>query len=980
MSESVSVEHSATLPAAADTLPEEVLVQSVSAHSASTDAVTPTKVVHPNIGSIASNPYLKHLFQDPTSLPAVGSGTVDAAAVNHQPNAAWVGIGTNSNGTGNSPGKPQLNINEPMPGRASVAPVSKAAGTSVASGGVTPPGKQPNTHHVPTTHTRSVPSSFQPTATSAILPTEYKLRSTCAAAFACVNCSLPVEKPVMVQNGEKLSCRNCAAPGQFQECPPFWLHFYEEIQKAFEPNPTVAAPIPSAGVHVTLPVVNPQHAHEKKHYVKVKTVPPSIATNVASEVKPAGNSPSRAPISVVEVLTPTSPSSGATSAQPAAATAGFPQTTPPDAKVTSLNPNLDHSAAAKRNSRSSTGNASTEAAPQQIANSAPPSTTIHAQPPAEVNHPSHPVGGKDAAEAEEAQAALEEEQRRRAEVQIQQAILAEAFAKLDQDEKIGRRQVGDESKLAFVDIQEKVSRSLKAISEETSKALRAKADEMYEAQRYADAITLYSKALARNDGTCKPVAILGNRSAAYFMSGEYRQAINDCMAGVKVDPTNVKLWLRAIRSCIRLGDLAQAQITIKLIDPRVMESQLKAEEERINRGVELLLKAESPGTPQAEVEENYKMLMTDFTENPTFFRLKFAECMFKQGKYDAVVDNLQKISAACRTPDVNFWIANALYHQGFEYFDRARSILSIPVREGDRRCSRLLDLINTVDQAKVEGNSNFGQRKFKESAEAYTRAIDADSSNSNIVRILYCNRAASYKELGRYREGIEDCNKAIAIDPDFAKAYARRARCHQQLNEFFQAVRDFKKAVSLDRSDSDFARELRLAEQAKKDDEAKDQDLYHVLGVSRSASAEEIKKAHRELMLKYHPDRNVNLTDEDEKKWVERKAKAVANAWETLKDPHKKADYDAKPYARRAGGMGGEGERHSAYHDAYSAATGTGPYGTRRTQTSYGSGHFGTGGAGTSTGTSSSGATGTGPSRTASDYANFRYPKREGFW
>ena len=62
-------------------------------------------------------------------------------------------------------------------------------------------------------------------------------------------------------------------------------------------------------------------------------------------------------------------------------------------------------------------------------------------------------------------------------------------------------------------------------------------------------------------------------------------------------------------------------------------------------------------------------------------------------------------------------------------------------------------------------------------------------------------------------------------------------------------------------------------------------DYYAVLGVSRDASEEDIKKAYRKLARKYHPD----VSKEQD---AEEKFKGVGEAYETLKDPEKRAAYD----------------------------------------------------------------------------------------
>ncbi len=77
-------------------------------------------------------------------------------------------------------------------------------------------------------------------------------------------------------------------------------------------------------------------------------------------------------------------------------------------------------------------------------------------------------------------------------------------------------------------------------------------------------------------------------------------------------------------------------------------------------------------------------------------------------------------------------------------------------------------------------------------------------------------------------------------------------------------------------------------------------DYYEVLSVSRSASADEIKKAYRRLAMKYHPDRNKDDAD------AETRFKEVKEAYEVLSDTDKRATYDQFGHEGLKGaGMGG---------------------------------------------------------------------------
>jgi len=75
-------------------------------------------------------------------------------------------------------------------------------------------------------------------------------------------------------------------------------------------------------------------------------------------------------------------------------------------------------------------------------------------------------------------------------------------------------------------------------------------------------------------------------------------------------------------------------------------------------------------------------------------------------------------------------------------------------------------------------------------------------------------------------------------------------------------------------------------------------DYYELLGVSRSADTEEIKKAYRKLALKHHPDRN------DGSKESEERFKEITQAYEVLRDPERRAAYDRYGEQGLRGGPG----------------------------------------------------------------------------
>src|SRR3989344_6009633 len=106
-------------------------------------------------------------------------------------------------------------------------------------------------------------------------------------------------------------------------------------------------------------------------------------------------------------------------------------------------------------------------------------------------------------------------------------------------------------------------------------------------------------------------------------------------------------------------------------------------------------------------------------------------------------------------------------------------------------------------------------------------------------------------------------------------------------------------------------------------------DYYQILGVSKNASAADIKKAYRKLALEYHPDRNKS-------KEAETKFKEVNKAYEVLSNPKKKETYDqfgeaaceqGGPGGPFGGGFEGQGGQYGPFTYTYSTSGGNFDFG-----------------------------------------------------
>lgn len=139
----------------------------------------------------------------------------------------------------------------------------------------------------------------------------------------------------------------------------------------------------------------------------------------------------------------------------------------------------------------------------------------------------------------------------------------------------------------------------------------------------------------------------------------------------------------------------------------------------------------------------------------------------------------------------------------------------------------------------------------------------------------------------KFTDAITHCNNALKIykDPQTLCDLAE-ALIGEELYD--DAVRSYQEAVEIDqnlqRAKEGIERARRLQKQSEK------RDYYKILGVTRSATKQEVVKAYRKMAQKWHPDNFAN--NESEKKIAEKKFIDIAAAKEVLTDPEKRAQFD----------------------------------------------------------------------------------------
>ncbi len=122
------------------------------------------------------------------------------------------------------------------------------------------------------------------------------------------------------------------------------------------------------------------------------------------------------------------------------------------------------------------------------------------------------------------------------------------------------------------------------------------------------------------------------------------------------------------------------------------------------------------------------------------------------------------------------------------------------------------ELKEKADKHKSEGNELMKQEKFKEALEQYNKAIEIDASNA----VYYCNRAAAYSKIADFTNSIEDCKNALKIDPSYGKAWGRLGLALLSNNQFEEAYEAYNKAIQLEPSNDGYKQNLKIVEEKLK--------------------------------------------------------------------------------------------------------------------------------------------------------------------
>ncbi|KAM5468018.1 hypothetical protein MauCBS54593_005300 [Microsporum audouinii] len=436
-------------------------------------------------------------------------------------------------------------------------------------------------------------------------------------------------------------------------------------------------------------------------------------------------------------------------------------------------------------------------------------------------------------------------------------------------------------------------------------------NKFFKAGEYYRAIQEYTKAV---DASPSSSTYLSNRAAAYISANRYSEALDDAKRADELEPGNPKIMHRLARIYTALGRPAEALQVYSNIRPPASAKDTAAAEAMLRNvtQAEETLRGEKGGSMVLFCLDQAVRGLGNGAQQPRNWLLMRVEAFLMMGNVNALGE-AQNIAMSLlrdnnQDPDAIFLRGRLFYLQGdndqaVKHFKRALSL-----DPDSSKIIKCLRMVQKLLRIKDEGNAAFKSRKYREAIDLYTRGLEVDPSNKDINSKLLQNRAQAHININQFEKAIDDCTKALECDPTYLKARRVRAKAYGGAGNWDEAVKELKDIAENHPGEKGIQEEIRNAEWELKKSQRKD--YYKILGVEKTATETEIKKAYRKLAIQHHPDKNVNGDSSDDTLFKE-----IGEAYETLSDPQKRQSYDngedlidpSNPFAHGGFGMGGMG-------------------------------------------------------------------------
>eukprot|EP01126_Amoeba_proteus_P025163 TRINITY_DN2515_c0_g2_i8.p1 TRINITY_DN2515_c0_g2~~TRINITY_DN2515_c0_g2_i8.p1 ORF type:complete len:483 (-),score=118.40 TRINITY_DN2515_c0_g2_i8:166-1614(-) len=427
-------------------------------------------------------------------------------------------------------------------------------------------------------------------------------------------------------------------------------------------------------------------------------------------------------------------------------------------------------------------------------------------------------------------------------------------------------------------------------------------DEAFILGSHTQALNSYTKALAEQPDNFRAYY---KRASVHIQMGHHSDALYDLNQVLTLNPEYHLALVARAKLNKQMGKFSVAKADLRVVlDSKKSTVKNKAQQEL--KEISLLEDMMARGNRYFELRD-FDKAKKEFSEAiklaPAWpeARLHRAKVAYEAKQYHEVVEDTMRLLKVTKN-DIRAMILRGKAFKYLGELDSAEKLFENCIRwnSGNSECNELLSGLKSFRKWFVSAESHVKSGHGKLALNDISNCLEYDAEFTFFRPKLFLLKAKAHLKLNQPDPAIEACNQALALDGGMTEAMKIKGEAYIAKEDYDEAVRQYEKAANA--GDQSAGEGIRNAKRLQK--MAQRVDYYKVLGLTKTASEQDIKKAFRKLAMQLHPDkmRNADATQKEE---AEKKMKEIGEAYEVLSDPEKKGKYDRGEDIEMAGGGGG---------------------------------------------------------------------------
>jgi len=445
------------------------------------------------------------------------------------------------------------------------------------------------------------------------------------------------------------------------------------------------------------------------------------------------------------------------------------------------------------------------------------------------------------------------------------------------------------------------------------------AHELLEGGKSAGALQMIDRLINLNvaESSDETADLLAHKAVANARLGREDTARHDSNTAVGLSPENPLVYFLRARVRLTVGRVEEAQEDLQTTKDKIKAftgsplpvdlktvSNLESQIKRANSDLEQAMNAYNNDI--FVVAKSYFEKVRNVMPQGLTIRLYIAECELANSEHKAD-EILSEMTSILKRDPSN---VHALVLRGKSYLYIGKLDLALNhFKEALRldpdhpRCKKDFKLVRKMQTLNMDAEAHVNNNRPQEAMTAWKSLLDLKppASYKKGVYLKLCRSSNVFKQ---HKQAEDYCNKVLELENNNVEALLGRGDARLAQDDYDKAIRDYEMAFNQPSGRTQQV-EMKINDAKRMLKKSKTRDYYQILGVTRHATAKDIKSAYRKLALQFHPDKYQG----DDKEGAEKKFQEIALAHEILSDPEKKSmvDRGEDPNEQQQGGGGGGG-------------------------------------------------------------------------